>query len=145
MLYYLIALSLAVTLVLPHMALAGPALQRDSGGPVTVGNEQIEARANEWGQYTIGTRGGDPATADDDGRRLMYGHGGLGYTSFTTLRVVSEGQARDLPLLQSTNPSPRIRTVRSWQAGCSKAWRSRRRSHPSQIRIPTGRTPSAFR
>ena len=63
-------------------------------------------RANDWGQYTIGTLGGDPATADDDERRLMYGHGGLAFTSFTTLRVLSGGQTRDLPLLRNSEPPP---------------------------------------
>ena len=97
---------LVLTAGLPLPAQAQRLGQSRTGGPVTVKNDYIEVRANDWGQYTIGTLGGDPATADDDGRRLTYGHGGLGFTSFTTLRVVSGGQTDDFPLLQNSEPPP---------------------------------------
>jgi hypothetical protein len=58
--------------------------------------------------YTIGTLGGDPATGDDDGRRLVYGHGGGAFTSFNTVRIVSDGRTRDFPLLGNVSIPPRV-------------------------------------
>ncbi|MGE5602170.1 MAG: hypothetical protein ACM30E_03915, partial [Nitrososphaerales archaeon] len=121
-LFCILALSLALSLAAPLSALARrPASQEAQTGYhglASVQNANIEVRANERGQYTIGTLTGDPNTPDDDGRRLMYGHGGLSFTSFATVRVVSGGQTHDLPLLQNTDTGPEQQNgalVMSWK------------------------------
>jgi hypothetical protein len=119
-LLYLLAGLLASTLLAPAPALAESVRQRTDVGQVITANEQIEIRGNELGQYTIGTRAGDPGTADDDEKRLMYGFGQGRFTSFTTVRVVAAGQTEDFPLLRRGNSEPveengGLRT--DWQLG----------------------------
>ena len=110
-LLFILVTLLAMSLKLPDRAFAqGSALeppqQTDYRGPVTAQNEHIEVRANQFGQYTIGTHDGDPATRDDDEKNLTYGHGGVSFTSFTTVRVVANGRTQDLPLLRRTETQP---------------------------------------
>lgn len=105
-LFCMLAVVLTVNLALPGLALAAPETQRVDRGIVTVGNDQIEITANELGQFTIGARSGDPGTPQDDGKRLMYGHGNRRFTSFTTVRTVSGGQTEDSPLLRMADPQP---------------------------------------
>jgi hypothetical protein len=104
-LFYLLAALLALNAALPASA-ATPVGQRDDRGEVRVSNEQIGIVANELGQFTVGTRGGDPGTADDDAKRLMYGHALGRFTSFTTVRVVASEGSEDYPLLRMANPAP---------------------------------------
>ncbi len=109
----LLAALLALNLALPLHASAAPAFQRDRG-QTTVGNEHVGVVANELGQFTIGTLGGDPATPDDDASRLMYGHAVGRFTSFTTVRIVAGGETEDFPLLRSPNPAPREEDGSLW-------------------------------
>jgi hypothetical protein len=52
--------------------------------------------------FLIGTTGGDPATGDDDDRRLLFGFapnaGGFPWSSFTTIRIIADGQTHDYVL-----------------------------------------------
>jgi hypothetical protein len=105
-LLYLLAGLLVATLLAPASAGAQSSPPRDERGVVTVANDQIAIMGNEFGQYTIGTRAGDPGTLDDDEKRLMYGFGQRRFTSFTTVRVVAGGQADDVPLLRRGNSEP---------------------------------------
>lgn len=105
LLYFLVGLLLA-GLIAPGPALADSAAQQDNRGALSVGNDEIEVVGNERGQFTIGTRGGDPGTPSDDDSRLMYGHGDRRFTSFSTVRVVAGGQTQDLPLLTRGNSAP---------------------------------------
>ena len=88
-----------------------------------VGNEFIEVNVSQWGQFTIGTVGGDPATRDDDGKRLMFGHNGGGYTSFVSARVIENGQQQDVPLYRLGNARPQVNgdaISMQWQVGSVK-------------------------
>jgi hypothetical protein len=105
-LFNIVSLLLLASLLTPGPVLASPAGQRDDRDVNTAGNEQIEVTANEFGQFTIGTRGGDPGTDEDDASRLMYGHGNKRFTSFSTVRVVADGQTEDLLLLRRGNSRP---------------------------------------
>lgn len=49
-------------------------------------NEFIELYVNSSGRFTMGTTGGNPGSATDNGKRLLYGHPGS-RTSITTIRI----------------------------------------------------------
>lgn len=114
-----LALVLTAALLLPSgAALAAPAGQFTPERE-TLGNEAIEADVSAFGQFTIGTVAGDPGTPDDDERRLMFGHGGGGFTSFTSARIIRDGAQQDFPLLRRSGSQPEVgpdvATMR-WQA-----------------------------
>ncbi len=74
----------------------------------TFGNAAIEVDVSAFNQFTIGSAAGDPNTPDDDQKRLMFGHGGGGFTSFSSVRVIRDGAQVDVPLLRRTGTPPEI-------------------------------------
>lgn len=74
----------------------------------TFGNAAIEVDVSAFNQFTIGSAAGDPNTPDDDEKRLMFGHGGGGFTSFSSVRVIRDGAQVDAPLLRRTGARPEV-------------------------------------
>jgi len=58
----------------------------ESATIVTVNNTYIEIAVAENTKFTVGTKQGDPANANDDDQDLMYGHPSP-WSSFTSLRI----------------------------------------------------------
>jgi hypothetical protein len=68
-----------------------------SAGP-SLANEFIEALGAGTGRFVLGTKGGDPATSNDDNRRLLYGYPLYVGTSFSSVRIVGNGIVSDYRL-----------------------------------------------
>lgn len=66
---------------------------------IIVDNDFIRVSADDDGQFVIGTTGGDPATSNDDNKRLLYGYPNDIWSSFVTVRVISDGTTEDFRLL----------------------------------------------
>ena len=55
-----------------------------------VANEYVEVLVDDDGQFVINTTGGDPSFPGDDNKRLMYSDAGEIWSSFTSLRLVTD-------------------------------------------------------
>lgn len=73
-------------------------LRQASAAPAPLVNEYLAVYGQEGGRFTIGTTGGDPATAGDDNRKLLYGFPQAPSTSFTSVRIQADGAAADYRL-----------------------------------------------
>jgi hypothetical protein len=85
-------------------------------------NAHIRADVDEAGNWVLGTTDGDPATVNDDDKRLLYGfeRGGNSQvgTTFTTVRVVGPSGAIDfIPQRAVTQTAGADRVQTLWQAG----------------------------
>jgi hypothetical protein len=70
----------------------------------TISNDYIQASVSEDGRFVIGTTGGDPATPDDDNKRLLYGYPSSIWSTYPTLRVVNGGITTDYMLGRIEQP-----------------------------------------
>jgi hypothetical protein len=66
---------------------------------IIVDNDFIRVAADDDGQFVIGTTGGDPTTASDDNKRLLFGYPDDIWSSFATVRVIADGRTEDFRLL----------------------------------------------
>lgn len=76
---------------------------------VTVDNDYIRVSTDDDGQFVIGTTGGEPATPTDDNKRLLYGYPDDIWSSFATVRVITNGETEDVRLLDHTPAEGPIR------------------------------------
>lgn len=75
---------------------------------VNLSNEFIRVWVSATGQFTVGSVGGDPATASDDNRVLIYGYDRKPGTSFTTVRVFPGESGTDYKLIGLAEEGPTI-------------------------------------
>lgn len=68
-------------------------------------NEFVRTAVSSGGQFVTGTTGGDPNTANDDNRRLLYGYPDYIGTSFSTLRIIGNGIESDYALGEIIAPT----------------------------------------
>ncbi|MFQ5855779.1 MAG: hypothetical protein ACE5LU_09080 [Anaerolineae bacterium] len=79
---------------------SGEGLQQAGESPtITVDNDYVRVAADDDGQFVIGTTGGDPAIPTDDNKRLLYGYPDDIWSSFATIRVITDGEPQDFRLL----------------------------------------------
>lgn len=88
----------------PVAARRPPGLASIQGAPlastptVNVTNAYLKTLSSAGGRFIIGTTGGDPATASDDNKRLLYGYPDNVGSSATTLRVSTGSATADYRL-----------------------------------------------
>ena len=66
---------------------------------IIVDNDFIRVAADKDGQFVIGTTGGDPSTPNDDNKRLLFGYPSDIWSSFATVRIITNGLPEDFRLL----------------------------------------------
>ena len=79
---------------------------------VSIRNDYVSAVQDSDGTFVIGSTGGDPSTPEDDNRRLLYGYPDWPWSSFTTVRVVTNGEVRDFDLRTVAPVQPPTKTGR---------------------------------
>ncbi|MBS1253630.1 MAG: hypothetical protein MAG451_02683 [Anaerolineales bacterium] len=96
-----LALTISGSLVANAQGTKGGEDPQQAGEPpaVTIDNDYIRVSADDDGQFVIGTTGGDPGLPTDDNKRLLYGYPDEIWSSFATVRVIVDGQTRDIRLL----------------------------------------------
>lgn len=57
---------------------------------IALSSPYVEVAVNEFGEFTMGTRIGDPANPGDDNKRMLYGHPDYQGTGELTLRIDGE-------------------------------------------------------
>lgn len=87
-----------------HSALDNGQSHPDSIFLRSIFNQHLRANIALDGLFVIGTTGGDPDTAVDDNKPLLFGYPSVIGTSFATLRVISGGAATDYQLGKNVAP-----------------------------------------
>ena len=99
-----LALALVFFVLRTTVILAGPRDPKTSGllgtAAAAIENAYIKVIAGGNGAIVMGTTGGDPDIAGDEGKRLLYGYPTQIGTSFPSLRVIRRGVTQDYILIR---------------------------------------------